>query len=346
VTDAVARQAKVGLTVVGDGELGRFGHSSYVKHRLTGFEGQARAFGVIADLADFPDFAARYTAPSAVLPACTGPIAYADLSECRRDIARLTAALDGKPELQGFLTAASPGVIANTLPNGHYPDDESYLFALADAMRTEYAEVCKAGLLLQIDCPDLAMSRHMNFDARPLSDFLDRLALHVEALNRAVEGLPPDCIRLHVCWGNYEGPHHKDVALADIVEIIYRATPHGLTVAAGNPRHGHEWRVFEDHPLPPEKTLCAGVIDTTTNFVEHPDLVAERLERFASVVGPERLTAATDCGFATFADFQSVDTEIAWAKLEALAEGAGRASARPFGRVGSNGFRSAARISA
>jgi 5-methyltetrahydropteroyltriglutamate--homocysteine methyltransferase len=263
-------------------------------------------------------------------PACTGPVAYVGMAELQRDLEALRAGVEGVPVADVFVPAASPGVISLFLANRYYPDQESYLGALAEAMRAEYEAIAAAGFLVQVDCPDLALGRHAQYAHLDLAAFRDRLALHIDALNTAVRNIDADQLRMHLCWGNYEGPHHRDVELADILDVLYRAKPRVLVLEAANPRHGHEWRVFEDIRLPPDKVLIPGVIDTSSNYVEHPDLVAERICRYAGIVGREHVIAGTDCGFATFASFLPVQPRIAWAKFAALAEGARRASARLY----------------
>jgi 5-methyltetrahydropteroyltriglutamate--homocysteine methyltransferase len=255
-------------------------------------------------------------------PACTGPITYKGLAEVQRDIANLKAGLQGVDVSEVFLTAASPGVISRFLENQYYPSHEAYLAALVDAMKVEYDTIYQAGFILQLDCPDLTGGRNI----KDTQGGLSYLELHVEALNHAVRDIPADRMRLHLCWGNYEGPHHKDTPLRDILNIVLQARPVGLSIEAANPRHEHEWKVFEEIKLPEGKVLIPGVLDSTTNFIEHPELVAQRIERFASRVGRENVIAGTDCGFATFAGSQTVDPEIAWAKLQAMVEGAHIAS--------------------
>lgn len=331
--DIVRKQIDSGVDIVSDGELGKPGYSTYVKDRLTGFGGEGR-FPVIADLAEFPSFAERELGREGLrvlkTPACNGPIEYSGHAEVERDIARFKSALGGAHFEEAFMTAASPGVISLFLENRFYPSHESYLSALGDAMRVEYEAIHEAGLLLQIDCPDLAMGRHIQFADKSIEEFRRNAELHVEALNRAVDRIPPDRMRIHLCWANYEGPHHRDVAFRDIVDVILKARPNGLSFVAANPRHEHEWKLWRDVVLPEGKVLIPGVIDSTTNFIEHPELVAERIERFADTVGPERVIAGTDCGFATFAALTTVDPDITWAKLQALSEGARIATGRLF----------------
>lgn len=330
VVAVVERQVTTGLDVVNDGEANRESYVTYVTERLTGFAGAGRAFGGhLADVEDFPSFAERFASDHTTFPRCVGPIAHAGGDAVRRDVANLTAALDGVGTVEPFLTAASPGVVAMAFENTYYDHEEDYVLALADALRPEYAAVVDAGVALQVDCPDLAACRHMNFAAHPIGAFLERCELHVEALRRALAGLPADRLRLHLCWGNYEGPHHHDVPLRDVLPIVLQAPPATLVLEAANPRHAHEWRVFEEIALPDDKSLVAGVIDTSTNYIEHPELVAERICRFAELVGPERLLAGTDCGLGTYAAAERrVNADVAWAKLDALVAGARLASAR------------------
>ena len=327
VGECVDQQLAAGIDIVSDGEYSKPGYSTYVKDRLTGFGGEG-AMPVPADLLDFPSYAGRVYGEQALralkTPACIGPVAYRDTRAVERDIARFRGALRGRAE--GFLTAASPGVISLFLKNEHYPTHEAYLMALADAMRVEYRAIHEAGFMLQIDCPDLAMGGHMDYATLPLVDLRRNVRLHVEALNHAVAGIPRERMRLHLCWGNYEGPHHRDIELKDLVELVLAARPSGLSFVAANPRHEHEWKVWEGVQLPEDKVLIPGVIDSTTNFIEHPELVAERILRFARIVGVERVVAGSDCGFSTFAGMHIVDPAIVWAKLGALAEGARIAS--------------------
>jgi 5-methyltetrahydropteroyltriglutamate--homocysteine methyltransferase len=332
VVAVVRRQAEVGLDIVGDGELSKPSYATYVRDRLTGFTGEVVSeLAFPADLADFPDFARTILGAPALQqiarPACTGPVRYRDTGPVNRDVTRLLAAIEGQPHTDAFLTAASPGVIALFLQNHHYPTEEAYLDALTAAMRTEYEAIHEAGLLLQIDAPDLAMGRHLVFAGDDPETFRARVWRRIEAINRATEAIPPERMRLHVCWGNYAGPHHRDVALRDILDLILRARPAGLSFVAANPRHAHEWRVFREVRLPEGKYLIPGVVDPTTPFIEHPQLVADRLVRFADLVGPDRVVAGTDCGFGTFAGM-GLDPPLAWAKLKALSEGAALATRR------------------
>lgn len=333
VTACVDRQIAVGIDFVSDGEFSKPSYATYVKDRLAGFGGTG-SFPQPADLADYPDYARRIFGDQALAalqtPACIGPVTYGSTQAVEQDIRRFRAALRGRTD--GFLTAASPGVISVFLKNKHYPNREAYVAALADAMRVEYRAIHEAGFMLQVDCPDIAMGGHIDYAGMSLKELRRELAMNVEALNHAVADIPPDRMRMHLCWGNYEGPHHRDVALGDIVDIILSARPRAISFVAANPRHEHEWKVWQDIDIPEDKVLIPGVIDTTTNFIEHPELVAERLLRFVRIVGTDRVIAGTDCGLSTFAGLHIVDPAIAWAKLEALAAGAriaGRAQDAP-----------------
>ena len=326
VADMVRRQADAGVTVVNDGEAGKIGYSTYVKERLEGFGGTGGLAGMPADMIEFPEFMQRVMGDlDFEMPTCIGPVTYKDLDAVRADIANLQAAVDGADVEDAFMSAASPGVIAVFLQNQHYDSHEDYVFALSEAMKPEYDEIHKAGIVLQVDCPDLAMTRQMMMD-ETLEEFRHRARVNVEALNRATADIPPEDMRLHLCWGNYEGPHHHDVALRDIIEIVFEARPAAISFEAANPRHEHEWNVFEDVKLPDGKVLIPGVLDSTTNYIEHPELIAQRLVRYGRLVGPENVMAGSDCGFATFASFLTVDPGITWAKLRAMAEGAELAS--------------------
>jgi 5-methyltetrahydropteroyltriglutamate--homocysteine methyltransferase len=328
VSDVVRRQLAVGIDVLNDGEQGKQSYSTYVQDRLTGFEGESTGFGQLPELTDHPDYGPHMAGLMQTIhirtPACVGPVSPKDPDAARRDVERLLAAADDAriPRDRLFLSAASPGVIAFFFADRHYGDREEYLGALAAAMRPEYEAIVEAGITLQLDCPDLAMARHLLFADRELEEFRREIALNVEALNEALRALPAERLRMHVCWGNYEGPHHRDVALADIIDVVLHAKPLGISVEASNPRHGHEWRVFENVALPDGKYVIPGVVDSTSNFIEHPALVAQRLERFTTLLGAERVMAGTDCGFGTFVGLAQVAPSIAWAKLAAMAEGA------------------------
>jgi 5-methyltetrahydropteroyltriglutamate--homocysteine methyltransferase len=329
VADIVRQQVDAGVDVVNDGEQGKVGYSTYVRHRLTGFDGQSTVASR-ADWADFPEAAARSERRTTISrPACNGPIDWKDRGAVQTDIANLKAALESVRPSEAFMTAASPGVIAHFLRNDHYPSREAYLARLVDVMKDEYDAIHRAGFILQVDCPDLAMSRHLAFHELSNAQFLKIAEGNVEALNHALRDIPPDRLRLHLCWGNYEGPHHRDIPLREILPIALRARPQALSFEGANPRHEHEWIVFREVKLPDDRLIIPGVLDSTTNFIEHPELVAQRLVRYAEVVGRERVIAGTDCGFATFArSVLQVEPEIAWAKFTAMAEGARIASAQ------------------
>jgi 5-methyltetrahydropteroyltriglutamate--homocysteine methyltransferase len=327
VADVVRQQLDAGIDLVNDGEQGKVGYSTYVRHRLTGFGGESVVAGR-ADWADFPEAAARAERRSPISrPTCNGPIEWKDRAAVQTDTANLGAALQGVAPAGAFMTAASPGVIAHFLRNEHYPSREAYLARLVDVMKEEYDAIHRAGFVLQVDCPDLAMSRHLAFAALSNAEFLKIAEANVEALNHAVRDIPADRLRLHLCWGNYEGPHHRDIPLREILPIVLKARPRALSFEGANPRHEHEWAVFRDVKLPDDRLIIPGVLDSTTNFIEHPELVAQRLVRYAEVVGRERVLAGSDCGFATFArSTLQVEPEIAWAKLRSMVEGARLAS--------------------
>ncbi len=332
VDDVVRRQVAAGIDIVSDGEMSKISYATYVKDRYTGFDGDSPR-RTPADLLEFPGFLKRLATsggtPSYRRPCCVGPIGVKTMAPLRKDIANVQAATARHGAAEVFMNAASPGVVALFQPNRHYADDDAYLQALAHALRHEYHAIVDAGLTLQIDSPDLGLGRHMMFKELDEAAYLERIAKHVEALNFALAAIPADRVRMHVCWGNYEGPHHKDVGLETILPIVLRAKPQGLLFEAANPRHAHEWEVLEQfkHLIAQDKVLIPGVLDSTCNFVEHPRLVAQRLATFARIVGPERVIAGTDCGFGTFAGFGAVDEDIVYAKLGAMAEGARQASA-------------------
>ena len=329
VMELVRRQKEVGVDIVSDGETSKISYATYVKDRYTGFDGDSPR-NAPADLKLFPTFLERLSkqggSPTYARPQCVGPVKSKGQDELNKDIAALKAALKAHGLERGFMNAASPGVISLFLQNAYYPTREAYLNALAEAMRDEYRTILDAGLDLQLDCPDLALSRHMLFTHLSDEEFLTVAATHVEALEFALKGLPRDRIRLHICWGNYEGPHCCDIDMAKVFPLLMRVPARYILFETANPRHGHEWTVFRDRAkeIPDDKILVPGVVDTTTNFIEHPDLVAQRLERFTNIVGRERVVAGSDCGFGTFAGFGSVDPEIAWAKLATIKEGARR----------------------
>ena len=333
VAEVVAKQAQAGIDVMNDGEMSKPSYATYVKDRLHGFGGASHPLEY-RDLVDFPGMARRvFGDPGRArrkTPACNGPISVRDPQASRADTEHLRAAVAARGAAEGFMTAASPGVVSLFFHNDHYPTQEAYLFAIADAMRHEYETVAKAGFVLQIDCPDLAMGRHIQYAALDTEGFRKQARLHIEALDHALANVPPEQARMHLCWGNYEGPHHYDVPLASIIDIVFTARPSGISFEAANPRHAHEWKVFESVKVPAGKVLIPGVIDSTTNFIEHPELVAERITRYAKLVGRENVIAGTDCGFGTWVGQAAVDPDIAWAKLATMAEGARLASRALF----------------
>ncbi|HCL25371.1 MAG TPA: hypothetical protein DHW65_03365 [Dehalococcoidia bacterium] len=330
VADVVARQVAAGIDVINDGEQGRVQYATYVKDRLTGYDGEQiiRTVPRKDDL-EFPEFAAQRGPSSATLPwpACTGPVGWKDKDAVQREIQRLKTATEGVAAEEVFMTSASPGVIANFLPNQFYASEEEYLYALADVMKDDYKAIIDSGLLLQIDCPDLAMTRITQFSHLGEDEFIKIVEMHVEVLQYALAGLPPDRMRMHLCWGNTEGPHHYDVPLKRIVNIVIKAPPGAISFEGANPRHAHEWKVWEDVKLPEGKVIIPGVLDTTTNFIEHPDLIAQRIANYAGIVGKENMMVGSDCGFGTSAWGRRVESRVAWAKLASMVEGARLASA-------------------
>jgi 5-methyltetrahydropteroyltriglutamate--homocysteine methyltransferase len=328
VADVVERQVASGLDVINDGEQGRVDYTSYVKDRLTGFEGPSSP-PLGTGEPDFPELSAMlayFASPFQHRPACSGPVAWKDFPALEADIARAQTAMNGAKAQAWFMTSPSPGQIARYLKNRHYPSDEAYLYALADVMAREYRAIVDAGFVLQVDCPDLALSRHMVFAHLSLEEFRKVITVHVEALNHALKDIPPERMRMHICWASTQGPHHKDVPLKDIVDIVLKGRPQAVSFPGANPRHGHEWKVWKDVKLPDGKIIIPGVIDSTSNFVEHPELVADRILNYANVVGRENVIAGVDCGFGTFAGRLQVDSKIVWMKLASLAEGAQLAS--------------------
>jgi 5-methyltetrahydropteroyltriglutamate--homocysteine methyltransferase len=326
VHDVVRRQAALGIDIVSDGEMSKYAYSTYARERMSGLEGQDQPLA-LSELAEFPTFAQRIRLDIKT-PACVGPVTYRGAAALARDIDNLKAALDETDIKASFMNAASPGIMAHYMPNQYYPSQDAYLEALANAIKHEYDAIAGAGLLLQIDCPDLALGRHFRSAPSTVAEFRNEIARLVAVLNHALRDIPSERMRLHLCWGNYESPHHHDIELAEILDLILKVRPATLLIEAANPRHEHEWIVFKDVPLPDDKVLVPGVIDTCTNYVEHPEVVAQHIERYASVVGRERVIAGTDCGFASFATLHTVDPDIAWRKLEALVQGAEIASRR------------------
>jgi 5-methyltetrahydropteroyltriglutamate--homocysteine methyltransferase len=331
VRQVVIRQAEAGIDVVSDGEMSKISYATYIKDRITGFDGDSPREPP-ADLEDFPVFMQKLSSsggtPSYKKPCCVGEIRTRDTKPLKTDLSNFTQAMELAPVVEGFMNAASPGVIALFQPNQYYPDHDAYLEALANAMQVEYEAITKAGFILQLDSPDLGLGRHMMFKDKTDREYQALAHAHVEALNYATRNIAPEQMRLHVCWGNYEGPHHCDAPMSMVLPIALKARPQALLFEASNPRHAHEWTVFRDAEIPADKILVPGVLDSTTNFVEHTELVAERLCRFADIVGRERLMAGTDCGFSTFAGFGSVDEDIVYAKLGAMVGGAKLASQR------------------
>lgn len=323
----VAKQKGAGIDIVSDGETSKISYATYVKDRYTGFDGDSPR-NAPADLKMFPSFLERLAndggTPKYARPMCVGEVRSKGQGELEKDISNLKSAMVTHGIDRGFMNAASPGVISLFLQNDHYPNREAYLAALADAMKDEYETIVASGLDLQLDCPDLALSRHMLFSDLSDDEFVKVAKMHVEALNHALQNVPAERVRVHICWGNYEGPHVCDIDMAKMFDTLMSTKSRYVLFETSNPRHGHEWTVFRDRKadIPPEKILVPGVVDTTTNFVEHPDLVAQRIARFVDIVGSDRVVAGSDCGFGTFAGFGAVDPEIAWAKLAALSEGA------------------------
>lgn len=327
VSATVKRQVEAGVDIVSDGETSKISYATYVKDRYTGFSGDSER-NAPADLKQFPGFLKRLAdeggTPQYARPMCTGEVVSKGQGELEKDIANLTAAIAEYGASGGFMNAASPGVISLFLQNSYYKTREQYLAALADVMKTEYETIVGAGLTLQLDCPDLALSRHMLFNDLSDAEFLQIANSHVEALNHALRDIDPAKVRVHICWGNYEGPHVCDIDMATVFPVLMNTRASHLLFETANPRHGHEWTVFRDkkNEIPDDKILIPGVVDTTSNFVEHPQLVAERITRFVDIVGADRVQAGSDCGFGTFAGFGAVDPDIAYAKLSSLAQGA------------------------
>ena len=327
VAETVRKQVEAGIDIVSDGETSKISYATYVKDRYTGFAGDSER-NAPADLKLFPKFLERLAddggTPQYARPMCVGDVKSKGQVELEKDIANLKAGMAEHGAKRGFMNAASPGVISLFLQNSHYKTREAYLAALADVMKTEYETIVASGLDLQLDCPDLALSRHMLFMDMSDDEFLKIAQTHVDALNHALSDIPAEKVRLHICWGNYEGPHVCDISMAKMFDTLMSAKPSQVLFETSNPRHGHEWAVFRDRKadIPDNKILVPGVVDTTTNFVEHPDLVTQRLERFVDIVGKDRVIAGSDCGFGTFAGFGAVDPDIAYAKLKSLADGA------------------------
>ena len=341
VRDIVAEQMAAGIDVVSDGEMGKIAYTFYVKHRLANIAPGAPPGielpeeMVNADLRDHPDFNERMKqarggwARQFTQPWCVGPVSYADHGPLERDLDNLKAAVKASKPAEAFMNAASPGVLTKFVPNAHYKNEDAYVSALADAMKTEYEAIHDAGFLLQIDCPDLGSARHNQYQSLSEAEFLKIAERNVEALNHATANIPPDRMRMHICWGNYEGPHTHDVPLASVLPVCMKARPQGFLFEGANPRHEHEWEDIRHARIPDDKILIPGVVDSTSNFVEHPRLIAQRICRYADIVGRERVQAGSDCGFGTFARREPIiATSIVWSKLRAMAEGARLATER------------------
>ncbi len=332
VQQVVDRQAEAGVSVVNDGEMSKPSYATYVKDRLHGFGGESVQDYFFGDLVDYPRSAEMVSANPGrrkrAAPACNGPVSVKDRDAITQDMANLNNAVAGSTVDGTFSSAASPGVVSLFFANEFYATDEEYLFAIAEAMRYEYEAIAAGGAAVQVDCPDLAMGRHSAYADMDLAQFRRRVALNIEALNHAVRDIPADRLRMHVCWGNYPGPHHRDVDLADIIDLIWTAKPGTVLFEAANPRHAHEWTLFEDTEVPDDKILCPGVIEPQSNYIEHPELVAQRIERYARLVGRDRLMAGVDCGFSVHVGTQGIDPDVTWGKLRALADGAAIAADR------------------
>jgi 5-methyltetrahydropteroyltriglutamate--homocysteine methyltransferase len=334
VKQRVRDQVDAGVDIVSDGEMSKIGYATFIRHRLSGFEVGDVPRATPADLDAYPSFRDRLAKAGATArylrPICRGPITYEHTEPMEHDLARLNAAIDGQPVEGAFMNAPSPGIIALFQPNEHYGTLDEYLDALAEAMKTEYEGIVNAGILLQIDAPDLAMGRHIMYRDEPDEVFVKAAVRHVEAINQALRDVPADRVRLHLCWGNYEGPHHLDIGVEKIIDSVLHAKPRTILFEAANPRHAHEWAIWKDAKIPDDKVLAPGVLETTSNFIEHPELVAQRIETYARIVGPDRVIAGTDCGFGTWSGFGPIDETICWAKLRAMSEGAELASQRLF----------------
>ncbi len=335
VREVVERQVKCHVDVVSDGEMGKIGYATYIKDRLTGFEGDSPR-RVPGDIERFPDYIKMMSAsgqtPKIKRPRCVGPIEIKDRKPLERDLANFRKAVDQAKAVDAFMPAASPGVISVFQPNEYYKNDEAYLERLSEVMADEYETIVKAGFVLQLDCPDLAMGRHILYKNESDDQFVRHAEVQIEALNHALRNVPANMARLHLCWGNYEGPHICDIPLQKIIKTVLKAKPQAISFEGANPRHAHEWAVFTEVKLPDDKVLLPGVIDSCSNYIEHPDLVALRICRFADIVGRERVIASSDCGFGTFVGFGKIYPEFAYLKLQAMAEGAEIATKRLWGR--------------
>lgn len=334
VEEVVERQVKAGISIVNDGEMSKPSYATYVKDRLDGFGGESIQNYFFADLAEFPKSAELVAANPGrrkrSAPACNGPISVKDHDAAAQDMVNLAKAASSRDVHGTFSSAASPGVVSIFFGNEYYKSDEEYVFAIAEAMRHEYEAIAAAGATVQLDCPDLAMGRHTTYADLSLDEYRKKVAMNIAALNHGVRNIPAEQLRMHLCWGNYPGPHHCDVALSEIIDLVWGAKPRTVLFEAANPRHSHEWQLFESVKVPDDKILCPGVIEPQSNYIEHPELVAQRIERYARLVGPERVMAGVDCGFSIHVGMQGIDPDVAWAKLGSLAEGARIATDRLF----------------
>ena len=332
VRETVERQMQAGISIINDGEMSKPSYATYVKDRLHGFGGETIQNYYFADLADFPRSAELVAANPGrrkrTAPACTGPISVKDAEAAVLDMTNLRNAANEAGASGIFSSAASPGVVSIFFANEYYDSDEEYVFAIAEAMRHEYEAIAAAGATVQLDCPDLAMGRHSAYAKLDMAQYRKRVAMNIEALNHGVRNIPAEQLRMHLCWGNYPGPHHCDVPLAGIIDLVWAAKPQTVLFEAANPRHAHEWCLFEQEKIPDDKIICPGVIEPQSNYIEHPELVAQRIERYARLVGRDRVMAGVDCGFSIHVGMQGIDPDVAWAKLSALAEGAAIATKR------------------
>ncbi|HEY5647611.1 MAG TPA: cobalamin-independent methionine synthase II family protein [Pseudomonadales bacterium] len=335
VQEAVDRQVAAGISIVNDGEMSKPSYATYVKDRLSGFGGESPESYHFADLADFPRSAELVAANPGrrkrSAPACNAPIGVQDAAAAAQDMVNLCRSAEQAQAAGIFSSAASPGVVSLFFGNEYYPTDEEYVFAIAEAMRHEYEAIAAAGATVQLDCPDLAMGRHTAYADMDREAFRKRVAMNIEALNHGVRNIPPEQLRMHLCWGNYPGPHHCDVPITDILDLVWRARPRTVLFEAANPRHAHEWRVFEEVGVPDDKIICPGMVEPQSNYIEHPELIAQRIGRYADLVGRDRVMAGVDCGFSVHVGMQGIDPDVAWAKLAALAQGAELASERLWG---------------
>jgi 5-methyltetrahydropteroyltriglutamate--homocysteine methyltransferase len=326
IQEVVDRQTDAGISIVNDGEMSKPSYATYVKDRLHGFGGESIESYFFADLEDYPRskeiVAANPGRKKRTAPACNGPISVSDETAAALDMVNLNKAVDRDKVAGTFSSAASPGVVSIFFGNEHYATDEEYVFAIAEAMRHEYEAIAAAGATVQLDCPDLAMGRHTTYADMDLEAYRRRVAMNIEALNHGVRNIPAEQVRMHLCWGNYPGPHHCDVALAEIIDLVWTAKPQTILFEAANPRHAHEWRLFETVKIPDDKVLCPGVIEPQSNYIEHPELVAQRIGRYVNLVGAERVMAGVDCGFSVHVGMQGIDPDVAFAKLKSLADGA------------------------